>query len=128
MTKRVRAFVPDLMDRSRLRAPEASVEFVADPAVLLDEPADLFVLDLARSDSLLAVSGRSVGSGRVVPCFWGRALLLYLFTFIKHYLFSLFFKLSIGKKFSRSVSTITLLGTLLKIAFMVSIKYLSFVI
>ena len=39
MTKRVRAFVPDLMDRSRLRAPEASVEFVADLAVLLDEPA-----------------------------------------------------------------------------------------
>jgi|TARA_B100000809_G_scaffold163723_1_gene161054 hypothetical protein len=66
VTKRVRAFVPDLMDRSRLRAPEASVEFVADPAVLLDEPADLFVLDLARSDALLAISGRSVGSGRVV--------------------------------------------------------------
>ena len=66
MTKRVRAFVPDLMDRSRLRAPEASVEFVADPAALLDEPADLFVLDLARSDALLAISDRSVWSGLVV--------------------------------------------------------------
>lgn len=35
MTRRVRAFVPDLMDRSRLRAPGVEVGFVADPATLL---------------------------------------------------------------------------------------------
>ena len=66
MIKRVRAFVPDLMDRSRLRAPEASVEFVADPAVLLDEPADVLVLHLSRSFGLLAFSRGSVGSCLVV--------------------------------------------------------------
>ena len=66
MTRFVRAFVPDLMDRSRLRASEVSVEFVADPASLLDAEADLFIIDLDRPDALLAVSERSSRSGRVV--------------------------------------------------------------
>lgn len=66
MTMRVRAFVPDLMDRSRLRAPEVSVEFVADPATLFDEEADLFVIDLARPGAHDAMSDRPAETGRVV--------------------------------------------------------------
>ncbi|HJL75694.1 MAG TPA: hypothetical protein QF417_00335 [Acidimicrobiales bacterium] len=66
MTMRVRAFVPDLMDRSRLSAPEVSVEFVPDPATLLDGEADLFVVDLARPGALEAVCSGSADLGRVV--------------------------------------------------------------
>ena len=65
MNRRVRAFVPDLMDRSRLRSPGVDVEFVSDAAVLLDGPADLYVVDLSRPGAVAAVSC-DVGSGRLV--------------------------------------------------------------
>jgi len=45
---RVLAFVPDLMDRSRMRAPGAEVVFVSDPSELVGAEADLVVLDLSR--------------------------------------------------------------------------------
>jgi hypothetical protein len=42
------AYVPDLMDRSRLAAPDVSVTFVASPADLAGADADLVVVDLGR--------------------------------------------------------------------------------
>jgi hypothetical protein len=46
--RRVVAYVPDLMDRSRLAAPGVSVTFVASPAALAGVDADLVVVDLGR--------------------------------------------------------------------------------
>ena len=66
MTRRVRAFVPDLMDRSRLRAPGVEVGFVADPATLLEESAELYVVDLARTGVLEALGGRPGDGARLV--------------------------------------------------------------
>ena len=66
MTRRVRAFVPDLMDRSRLRAPGVEVGFVADPATLLEESAELYVVDLARTGVLEALGGRPGAGARLV--------------------------------------------------------------
>ena len=54
---RVVAYVPDLMDRSRL----AGVAFVATPAELVDTDADIVVVDLSRPgvlDVLPAVAER----------------------------------------------------------------------
>ena len=62
--RRVVAFVPDLMDRSRLSAPGVEVVFVDDPEGLADTHADLVVVDLARPgviESLGAVAGPTVG-------------------------------------------------------------------
>ena len=64
VTRRVVAFVPDLMDRSRLSAPGVEVVFVDDPEGLADAHADLVVADLARPgaiESLGAVAGPTVG-------------------------------------------------------------------
>jgi hypothetical protein len=66
VTRRVRAFVPDLMDRSRLRAPGVEVGFVADPATLLEESAELYVVDLARTGVLEALGGRPGDGARLV--------------------------------------------------------------
>ena len=62
--RRVVAFVPDLMDRSRLSAPGVEVAFVDDPEGLIDAHADLVVEDLARPgaiEALGAVAGPKVG-------------------------------------------------------------------
>ena len=64
VTRRVVAFVPDLMDRSRLSAPGVEVVFVDDPEGLADTHADLVVVDLARPgviESIGAVAGPTVG-------------------------------------------------------------------
>ena len=64
VTRRVVAFVPDLMDRSRLSAPGVEVVFVDDLEGLADTHADLVVVDLARPgviESLGAVAGPTVG-------------------------------------------------------------------
>jgi hypothetical protein len=46
--RRVVAFVPDLMDRSKVAAAGADVTFVATPAALVGADADLIVVDLGR--------------------------------------------------------------------------------
>lgn len=66
MTARVAAYVPDLMDRSRLAA-AADVTFVDDPVDLSGTDADIVVLDLARPGVLEALPGlhgrRTIGFG-----------------------------------------------------------------
>lgn len=66
MTTTVAAYVPDLMDRSRLAA-AADVTFVADPIELSGTEADVVVVDLARPgvlDALPALRGRrTIGFG-----------------------------------------------------------------
>src|SRR5204862_2806004 len=42
------AYVPDLMDRSKVAAAAPDATFVTDPAQLADVKADLLVLDLSR--------------------------------------------------------------------------------
>jgi hypothetical protein len=66
--KRVVAFVPDLMDRSRVsaQASSASVEFVGRPAALAEAAAgaDLVLVDLARPgvlDVLASIAAQTVG-------------------------------------------------------------------
>ena len=64
VVRRVVAFVPDLMDRSRLSAPGVEVVFVDDPEGLADTHAALVVVDLARPgaiEALAAVAGPTVG-------------------------------------------------------------------
>ncbi len=60
---RVVAYVPDLMDRSRL-APAGDVTFVATPADLATTPGDVVVVDLSRPGVLEAV--RQLGGVRTV--------------------------------------------------------------
>jgi hypothetical protein len=63
---RVAAFVPDLMDRSRIAAAVTDVVFVASAADLVAEHADVVVLDAARPGALDVVpslSGRIVAFG-----------------------------------------------------------------
>jgi hypothetical protein len=61
------AFVPDLMDRSRLGG--LDVTFVSDPSALADaSPGDVVVVDLARPAVLEALAGvpdgvRTIGFG-----------------------------------------------------------------
>ena len=58
------AFVPDLMDRSRLVAPATEVIFVSDPVDLAGTGADLVVVDLSRpgvTEALAEVDVPSVG-------------------------------------------------------------------
>lgn len=63
---RVAAYVPDLMDRSRL-ARLGDVTFVATPAELAAVGADVVVVDLSRPGVLEALSGlrgvRTIGFG-----------------------------------------------------------------
>ena len=59
---RIAAYVPDLMDRSRL-ASVPDVMFVATPAALLDVDADVVVVDLSRPgvlDVLPSLAGMRV--------------------------------------------------------------------
>jgi hypothetical protein len=62
------AYVPDVMDRSKLVAVRADVVFVADPRALVDAPGDVVVVDLMRDgvlEVLPALRGRRViGFGR----------------------------------------------------------------
>lgn len=60
MSPRIVAYVPDLMDRSRL-APVTGVHFVTRPADLaaLANDADVVVVDLARPGVLDALGGLS---------------------------------------------------------------------
>ena len=64
---KIAAYVPDLMDRSKVAAAVPGVEFVANPRLLVEVEADLVVLDLSRPGVLEALSGlahvRSVGFG-----------------------------------------------------------------
>ena len=48
MTFDVRAFIPDLMDQSRLDRFNVEVDFVNDALVLFEASADLYVVDLTR--------------------------------------------------------------------------------
>ena len=63
------AFVPDLMDRSRLTAASADVRFVRSPSDLATQsaPGDVVVVDLGRPGVLDAVGGltdrRVIGFG-----------------------------------------------------------------
>lgn len=55
---RLVALVPDLMDRSRISAGLATVEFLAGPAALADlGPLDVALVDLGRPGVLQAVAG-----------------------------------------------------------------------
>ena len=49
---RIAAFVPDLMDRSKISAAVDGVAFVASPGDLVDAEADVVVIDLGRPGSL----------------------------------------------------------------------------
>jgi len=64
---KVAAYVPDLMDRSKLAAAAPGVEFVANPRLLVEVEADLIVLDLSRPGVLEALSRlahvRTIGFG-----------------------------------------------------------------
>ena len=58
---RIAAYVPDLMDRSRLGG--RGITFVPTPAVLADADAEVYVVDLSRAgvlDALDALRGRKV--------------------------------------------------------------------
>lgn len=62
----VAAYVPDLMDRSRIEAAVPGVRFVTTPEELVAAPEALVVVDLARAgvlDRLASVPGRVVGFG-----------------------------------------------------------------
>ncbi len=62
----VAAYVPDLMDRSRIEAAAPGVRFLETPGELASAPEALVVVDLARDgvlDQLAAVPGRLVGFG-----------------------------------------------------------------
>lgn len=63
---RVVAFVPDLMDRSRVAAAVPGVRFVADPGALGAEAADLALVDLGRPGALEAAAGLAAAGVRVV--------------------------------------------------------------
>lgn len=64
---RIAAYVPDLMDRSKVAAAAPGVTFVATPAELASADADLVVVDLSRPGVLEALSGledvRTIGFG-----------------------------------------------------------------
>lgn len=46
--KRIVAYVPDLIDRSKVAAAASDITFVATPADLVGAPADLVVVDATR--------------------------------------------------------------------------------
>ena len=55
----VAAFVPDLMDRSRLASTFPGAQFVATPGELVDTTAEVVVLDLGRPGAVDALAGLS---------------------------------------------------------------------
>ena len=61
---KVVAYVPDLMDRSKVAAAAPGATFVSDPNLLAEADADLVVLDLTRPgavDVLPRVQARTIG-------------------------------------------------------------------
>lgn len=64
---RIAAYVPDLMDRSKVAAAAPGVTFVATPAALAATDADLVVVDLSRPGVLEALPElddvRTIGFG-----------------------------------------------------------------
>lgn len=61
---RVAAYVPDLMDRSKVAAAAPDTAFVSTPHALADVDADVYVVDLNRAgtlDVLAALHGRVIG-------------------------------------------------------------------
>ena len=63
----IQAYVPDLMDRSKVAAAAPEIEFVDDPAALEGSDADLVVVDLGRPgviDALPRIRARTVGYAR----------------------------------------------------------------
>ena len=66
MSTRVVAYVPELIDRSKVAA-AAEVTFVGDPAELASADADLVVVDLSRPgvvDVLPQIRAHTIGFGR----------------------------------------------------------------
>ena len=59
MTLRITAYVPDLMDRSKVAA-AGNVTFVKSPADLAGTDADLVVVDLMRPGVMEALAGVTV--------------------------------------------------------------------
>ena len=60
---RIAAYVPDLMDRSKVAAAAPDAAFVSTPQALADVDADVYVVDLNRPgtvDALPALHGRRV--------------------------------------------------------------------
>lgn len=68
MTVTVAAYVPDLMDRSKVAAAAPAAAFVARPEALVELDADVYVVDLNRPGAL-DVLDRLVGPGRRVVGF-----------------------------------------------------------
>ena len=71
MTARRWAFVPDLMDRSKVSAATPDVEFVRSAAALTDlanevEDGDVVLVDLSRPTVLDAIAGLVAAGARVV--------------------------------------------------------------
>lgn len=63
----ISAYVPDLMDRSKVAAAAADITFVNRPEDLADTVADLYVIDLMRPGAVEAVGsieGRVIGFAR----------------------------------------------------------------
>ncbi|MDP9071423.1 MAG: hypothetical protein M3N68_09100 [Actinomycetota bacterium] len=64
---RIAAYVPDLMDRSKLVAADADVTFVPTPSELAGTAAEVVVVDLSRPGVLDALAGlaavRTIGFG-----------------------------------------------------------------
>ena len=66
--RRVAAYVPDLLDRSKVAGvPGVEVTFVDDPGKLAAAEADLVIIDLGRDGAIEAIAGlagrRVVGFG-----------------------------------------------------------------
>jgi hypothetical protein len=64
---KVVAYVPDLMDRSKVAAAATDITFVNRPQDLAGTPADLYVIDLMRPgavEALGSIEGRIIGFAR----------------------------------------------------------------
>ena len=62
-TTRVAAYVPDLMDRSKVAAVARDTAFVSTPQALADVDADVYVVDLNRPGAVEVLPGLR---GRVI--------------------------------------------------------------
>jgi DNA-binding NarL/FixJ family response regulator len=63
---RVAAYVPDLMDRSKVAAAAPDTAFVSTPRALADVDADVYVVDLNRPGTVDAVTALAARPGRRV--------------------------------------------------------------
>lgn len=62
----IAAFVPDLMDQSKVKGAIAGVVMIRTPAKLAEATADIVIVDLSRPgvmDSISAIEGRVIGFG-----------------------------------------------------------------